>query len=159
MPRPDEPAARLRAAAIAEDLDALHAAVDWELTGAAPLVRALADVDPGDRAAIAARGLTELELSSLDADLVRSRLGDLLLALDGGTIEAVAPDAAVRAVQVPPTPDGLEPGQERRLDELRARAATVSEALAIRRPHGTDLSLAVAPDGERVILTEDAAYS
>jgi hypothetical protein len=152
MPRPEELAARLREAAIAEDLGALHAAVDWELTGAAPLVRALADVDPGDRAAVAARGLTEIELSALDIDLVRSRLGDLLRGLADGEIEVAPPGAAVGAVQVPPTPDGIDPEQARRLDHLRDRAVTVTGALAVRRTHGADLALPIAPGGERVIL-------
>src|SRR5688572_17283538 len=124
MPPPDGLPARLRAAADAEDLGALHALVDWELTGAAPLARALADA--GDRAEIARRGLAEIELSARDPELVRSRLGDLMRALTGADVGPAASGAGVEAVQVPPTPDGLEPGQASRLDELRARAATVA---------------------------------
>lgn len=86
MPRPDELAARLRAAARAQDLEALHALVDWDATGAGALARALDDVDPADRAAVAARGLEEIDRSTADPDLVRSRLGDLLRTIASGEL-------------------------------------------------------------------------
>jgi hypothetical protein len=156
MPPPDELAARLRVAAAAEDLGALHALVDWELTGAAPLVRALADVDRDDRAEVASRGLAEIELSARDPELVRSRLGDLSRAILAGQVEVIASGGAVDAARVPPAPDGLEPDQVRRLDELRARAAKISGALAARRPVGVDLPLPIAPGGERVVLVDGA---
>ena len=155
MPPPEELPARLRAAADAEDLGALHALVDWELTGAAPLARALADVDAGDRAEIARRGLAEMELSGRDVELVRSRLGDLLRALAGADIEVAPSGDGVEAVRVPPTPEGLDPDQAQRLEELRARAATVSDALAVKRARGGDLLLPVAPGGERVVLAQE----
>lgn len=151
MPRPDDLASRLRDAAAAEDLAALHALVDWELTGAAPLARALTAVDAADRAAVARRGFEELDRGARDPDAVRSKLGDLLRALVGGDVRPGSAEIAA-AVRVPDPPEGLDPEQERRLGELRERAASVQEALVVERPHAAGLPLAVAPDGERVVI-------
>jgi hypothetical protein len=98
MPGPEDLAQRLRAAARAGDLDALHALVDWQLTGALAQAPALADVDPEDRDAVAARGRQEIELSAKDSDLVRSRLGQLLRDLGRGEVRG-ASDAVI--VQLP----------------------------------------------------------
>jgi hypothetical protein len=59
---------------------------------------ALADVDPDDREAVAARGREEIERSATDPDLVRSRLGQLLRDLDRGEVRS-ASDAVI--VQLP----------------------------------------------------------
>ena len=117
MPRPEDLAARLRAAAQAGDLDALHALIDWERSGAAAQADALAAVDPEDRAEVAARGRAEVERSAEDPDLVRSRLGDLLRFAASGTVRAA------------------------------------DDAVVVERPGREDLVLAVAPGGERLVLS------
>jgi hypothetical protein len=111
MPSPDELARRLRAAAEAGDLDALHALVDWHLTGAAAQAEALQDVDPEDRELIAARGRDEIERSAVDPDVVRSRLGQLQRDLARGDVRGEGDAVVVRRdgredLRLPVAPDG-----------------------------------------------------
>ena len=148
MPHPEALAARLRAAAEAGDLDALHGLVDWELTGVVAMLGALSDVAVEDRAEIAARGFEEIDSTARSVDAARPRLAEALRALASGDVAA----GARAALALPPAPDGLADGQVARVEALRERAVGVRDAIVVARRDRADLELPVTADGQRVVL-------
>lgn len=149
--------ARLRAAAQSGDLEALHALVDWPLSGVAPMVRALADVDEADRAEVAERGLAELDAAAHEPDPVLPRLGALALRLSESELRSADETetrAALDELAAPEPPRGLSPDAAAKLELLAERARATSEVLVAERDRGSALWLAVTPEGDRVAMVD-----
>jgi hypothetical protein len=143
---------RFAAAASAGDIAAARALIDYPLSGAARVVRALAGVDPRDRERIAGSGLAELDrAASLLAppDEVRYVLEQLLRRLAGAIVIRCATSAeqldALDRLLVPDAPRGLSDATKARLDRLRLEVAEVSEIFLISADQREPVAIAVSP--------------
>jgi hypothetical protein len=145
-------------AARAEDLDALGRLVDWPLTGAAQVASSLSGVDERDRAAGAASGLAELTAAAGRPDLVAEILRPVAAGLAGAReVRPAGPQeraAALAALQVPAVPAGLTEQQVAALDELRARAAALTEVYVVMGV-AADVPVARAADTGLLVLLLD----
>jgi hypothetical protein len=146
------------AAARSRDLDTLRALVDWPLSGAADMASALPNVDERDRAAGAASGLRELMEAERDTSLIAEFLLPVAVKLVEATqvrpADPAVRDAAVAAIQVPPLPSGLTPDQIATFDQLRARAARVSDVYVVSGAAGEAIVLWTADTGRLVLPPE-----
>ncbi|ONI87590.1 hypothetical protein ALI144C_09425 [Actinosynnema sp. ALI-1.44] len=133
------------AAAERDDRAALTRLVDWQTSMAGRWLRAVAAVDPQDRARIAASGLAELRSpASSFADRLLDRL---VTTTSTKQADSAATEQALADLAVPEPPDGLTPDQ-------RTTAAGYAESVRrITEVHVTDtgLPLAVGPDGRLVV--------
>jgi hypothetical protein len=142
-------------AARAQDYDTLQGLIDWPLTGAADLSRALAGVREPDRTTVVASGLAELDAAASRPDLVAEILADAAPRLAAAREIRVAQDAqhhaVLAALQVTPPPPGLTDEQRARLTALQARAATLHDVYLVVSDTG-ELPVVVTPDTGRLVL-------
>ncbi|HEY7225970.1 MAG TPA: hypothetical protein VH561_20515 [Micromonosporaceae bacterium] len=144
------------AAARADDVDALRRLVDWPLTGAGRMVRALADVRHLDRARLLVTGLAELDGAAVRPEISDELLQDVAPRLAAATdIRRAAPaaaQAALESVRVPEPPAGISDEQRARLLELGRRAAAVQEVLLLVSAAHEEWPVAIAPDSGLLVL-------
>jgi hypothetical protein len=133
-------------AARAQDYDTLQGLIDWPLTGAADLSRALAGVREPDRTTVVASGLAELDAAASRPDLVAEILADEIRVAQDAQHHAV-----LAALQVTPPPPGLTDEQRARLTALQARAATLHDVYLVVSDTG-ELPVVVTPDTGRLVL-------
>jgi hypothetical protein len=145
-------------AARAGDLDALRRLVDWPLTGAASIARPLPAVDEADRAPGVASGLTELDAAATNSELVEEVLRPLVVRLaDTREVRRATPQVSqsvLARLQVPHVPPGLTAEQEERLNDLRQRAAKLSQVY-VAVDHQGEFPLVHAADTGLVVLVLD----
>lgn len=87
---------RFLAAARAGDLGALHASIDWTVSGVARFVRSLWQLPASERAEVAAQGLASMR-GMAEVDAIESPLATMLPRLMAGPVTAEQVDAARRA--------------------------------------------------------------
>jgi hypothetical protein len=145
----------LRAARV-RDIAAMHALVDWPLSAAPVLARALLEIDPAHRAAAARDGVAAIHASAAALQPAEARalteLAELIDRSDATRADAAVTAAALaESVRVPDVDPG--PGDEDRatLAAWRRRAAEVEQVYCAETRLGPVL-LALAPDGERVVI-------
>jgi hypothetical protein len=147
-------AERFLEAALARDVDRMYELVDWGVTGAARMVRALELVDRGLRPDVARRGASELEGSPREA--FRYRLGSIAFEMSGiDRVRTLSSDEVVEVVAqiiVPPPPEGLPEEIVELLDRIRERAARISEVVVSEAVDKPSLVLAIVPGAGRVAL-------
>jgi hypothetical protein len=146
---------RILIAASRQDRDAVRGLIDWPLTGAPAMARALYGVLEADRARVAATGLAELAASAARPELSDEILSDIWPILAGAREARLAsePERAdtIGALQLPPPPPGLAEEQRVQLEALRGRAARMSEAYVIVADAGT-LPVAITAETRRLVL-------
>jgi hypothetical protein len=147
--------ARFAAAASAGDAATVHALIDYPLSGAARVVRALAGVDLADRERIARSGLGELQRVSKMMALP-NEVRHILEQLAGSTSLRHATDEetleALRRVHVPASPAGLTSMTESRLELLRQDVARLTNVYVISAGEHKRLTVATSPAREQVVL-------
>jgi hypothetical protein len=146
-------------AARANDFDGLRRLVDWPLTGAGRMVRALAGVFERDRSGVLVTGLAELETAADRPEITAEVLAEAAPSLAAGReirrADPAAAQAALAVVRVPAPPSGLTAEQHARLTQLVTRAGAVHEVLVVVSDTG-ELPVAMAPDtGLLVLLLPD----
>ena len=145
-------------AAKAGDAETVRRLIDWPLSGAAVMLGPLLAIDERDRAANSARGFAELDGAADDPTMVAHVLAeqaeflvpaqDIQVADDGERAEVLG------ALQIPPVPPGLTPDQMERVEQLRIRAARLSEVYVVVGPAGRQ-PYAIAPDTGLLVLVLD----
>jgi hypothetical protein len=147
---------RFLQAARARNIAAMHALVDWPLSAASVLARAIVHTDPAHRAAVARDGVAAIRTSATALQPAEARaLTELAELIDRGDVaRADAELAAVALAEWVHVPD-VEPGpadeDRATLAGWRVRAAGVDEVYCVETPSGSVL-LALAPGGERVVV-------
>jgi hypothetical protein len=147
---------RFLRAARARDIAAMHALVDWPLSAAPVLARALLEIDPAHRAAAARDGVAAIRASAAALQPAEARaLTELAELIDGSDVAradaAVTAAALAGSVHVPDVESGPADGDQATLAAWRGRAAEVDEMYRAETRLGPVL-LALAPDGERVVI-------
>jgi hypothetical protein len=143
-------------AARARDIAAMHALVDWPLSAAPVLARAMVNMGPMDRAAVARDGVAAIYASAAALQPAETRalteLAELIDRSDVARADAELTAAALAEwVHVPNVESGPAEEELATLAEWRGRAENVEEVYCADTPSGSVL-LAVAPDGERVVV-------
>jgi hypothetical protein len=139
-------------AARRRDVRRMYELVDWGVTGAARMARALHDVEPADRANLAAEGLRELRGQPEDA--FGYRLGKLALRLDA--VSRIRPatesetSAMLDSLAVPAVPAGVPPQVESFLEATGRTVSGISEVTILELPGGDTIRLASV--GDRLAL-------
>jgi hypothetical protein len=147
---------RFLRAARARDIATMHALVDWPLSAASLLARAIVDVDPAHRAAVARDGVAAIHASATALQPAEARalteLAELIDRSDVARADAeVTAVALAESVHVPDVESGPADEELATLAQWRARAEDVEEVYRADTPSGSVL-LALAPDGERVVV-------
>jgi hypothetical protein len=146
---------RVLVAASQQNRDAVRGLVDWSLTGAPAMARALHGVLEADRARVAAAGLAELAASASRPELGDEILADVWPVLAGAREVRYASESeradAIGALQLPPAPPGLLEEQRAQLEALRGRAARIAEVYVIVADAGV-LPVAIAADTGRLVF-------
>jgi hypothetical protein len=149
-----DPIERFARAAVEHDVDAMYELVDWGVTGAAGMARAMAGLDEPRRSETARRGI--LELNGEPRDAFSYRLGSLASRLEAA--EPLRPATEnelddIRAeLAVPPVPDGTAGDVGLALAEIRTRAEQIHEASVADRPRRSAIRLAVVGDTGKVAI-------
>jgi len=126
--------------------------VDWPLSGVARMVRALHQVDEGDRRRVVARGLAELG-GVAPHDATVAALSTRLAAVSGTRPASPAEQAtALETIRPPAPPPGLTPARARQLARLAERTRAVTEVWIAEHPSGRHLPIAILPDSGRLLL-------
>jgi hypothetical protein len=135
------------AAAHDNDRDGLARLVDWETSMAGHWLRAVAAVDPEDRARMAASGLAELRTSASAAPAADRLLRRLATATSAHKADSAQTEQALADLAVPDPPEGLTP------DQRQAVARYAQSVHSVTQVHITDtgMPLAVGSDGKLVI--------
>ena len=148
------PADRFARAAFDHDVDAMYDLVDWGVTGAARMVRAMARLEEPRRSELARQGVGELHGQPREA--FSYRLASLASRLEAAhplrpatpaELETIGAELAVR-----PVPDGTDAGVAVAIDEIRRRADLITEAAVADRDGRPPIRLAVVGDTGRVAL-------
>ncbi len=150
----DGPAGLFARAAFGHDVDAMYELVDWGVTGAARMARAMAGLDEPRRSELARQGVEELrgeprEVFSYRLAALASRLeaADPIRPATPDELEAIEGELAV-----PPVPDGTDAEVAATLDEMRTRAELITEAAVAERPGRPPIRLAVMGTTGKVAL-------
>jgi hypothetical protein len=147
---------RFLRAARARDLAAMHALVDWPLSAASVLGRAMVDMEPTHRAAAARDGIAAIHASAAALQPAEARaLTELAELIDRGDVARADAELTAAAlaewVRVPDVESGPPDEALATLAGWRGRAEDVEEVYCAGTPSGSVL-LAVAPGGERVVV-------
>jgi hypothetical protein len=139
-------------AARRRDVRRMYELVDWGVTGAARMARALHDVEPADRADLSAEGLRELRGQPEDA--FGYRLGKLALRLDAVSRIRPATESETSAVldgfAVPAVPEGVPVPVASFLETTGRTVSGMSEVTVVELPDGDAIRLASV--GDRLAL-------
>jgi hypothetical protein len=151
---PNGPAERFVRAAFDHDVDAMFELVDWGVTGAARMVRAMTNLQEPRRSELARQGIGELDGEPRE-DL-SFRLASLASRLEtADPIRPATPDELKEIadeIAVPPVPDGTDAGVAAALDEIRGRARLIDAAVVADRRGRPGIRLAVVGDTGRIAL-------
>jgi hypothetical protein len=146
---------RILIAASRQDRDAVRGLIDWPLTGAPAMAKALYGVLEADRARVAATGLAELAASANRPELTDGILNEIWPILAGALEARTASEPeradAIGALQLPPPAPGLVEEQREQLDALRGRAAMMREVYVIVADAGV-LPVALTAETRRLVL-------
>jgi hypothetical protein len=159
MTTPSQPIQLAVDAGRAGDVIALHALLDWPLSGAA-IIADLGEVSPRSRVSVLTSGLASLDAAAAgDLEIIGKVVLPLANRLATATdVQPAAPDVRDRflaRVRLPeefvegPTSEQLE-----RLAALRSRAAEIRDVFVISLADGS-LTVAVTPEGRLVVSPED----
>lgn len=134
------------------DRETLHGLVDWTLTGAGRMSRALPGIDVDTRADAAAQGFAEMESVAPDGAAVRRLAATLTAATDVRPASAEERAAALDAIRVADPAPGLTAEQSAELNRLAALAAQVTDVWVAAIPGDAQLTLATGTDPDRLIV-------
>lgn len=152
---------RFVAAAQKGELDAMNAMVDWTLSSAGELARALRDLPAEEREEQARRGLASLGALPGTAAESHAPAGTLPLRLQRSpgarSASADERDRALAHLRVEPVREGLTRQTAAVLDDLGQRAAALENVAVIDRDDGRQAALVTAPDGQRGALVRRLA--
>jgi hypothetical protein len=135
------------AAVRAGDRTATSALVDWPASGVARMVRALADAEPSERAALARQGLSALNTEGVGEPIALSWLAPCVDAEVSAELATAEEAAAARAsLDAPGIPPEVDDETSRSLAAIATRASGVVEVYALRCGDRTPCLLATGRD-------------
>ena len=141
-------------AAFGHDVDAMYDLVDWGVTGAARMARAMAGLEEPRRSELARQGIGELNGEPREA--LSSRLASLASRLEtADPLRPATPDELdeIRSeLAVPPVPDGTDADVAAALVEIRKRSDLIAEAALADRRGRPQVRLAVVGNTGKVAL-------
>jgi hypothetical protein len=148
------PAELFARAALGHDVNAMYELVDWGVTGAARMARAMAGLEEPRRSELARQGIGELNGEPREA--LSSRLASLASRLEtADPLRPATPDELeeIRSeLSVPPVPDGTDADVAAALAEIRKRAESITEAALADRRGRSQVRLAVLGDTGKIAL-------